>query len=108
MLAAYDDKSAYALCTIAYHSGDSNSDVVLFEGKTMGKIVPARGPNYFGWDPIFQPDGFEQTYAEMDKAVKNSISHRRKAINNMMDYFTSQKRHISQETEDNKKSKLET
>ena len=35
LLAAYDDKSAYALCTIAYHSGDDNSDVVLFEGKTM-------------------------------------------------------------------------
>lgn len=35
LLAAYEDKSAYALCTIAYHSGDDNSDVVLFEGKTM-------------------------------------------------------------------------
>jgi hypothetical protein len=27
----------------------------------QGKIVPARGPNDFGWDPVFQPDGFEQT-----------------------------------------------
>lgn len=53
----------------------------------------------------------DNSYAEMDKAVKNSISHRRKAINNMRDYFTSQKRHASsstQETEDNKKTKLET
>ena len=49
------------------------------------------------------------SYAEMDKAVKNSISHRRKAINNMMDYFTSQKWHVSPtQMEDNKKSKLET
>ena len=50
------------------------------------------------------------SYAEMDKAIKNSISHRRKAINSMRDYFTSQKRHVSppQETEDTKKNKLET
>lgn len=51
------------------------------------------------------------SYAEMDKDVKNSISHRRKAINNMRNYFTSQKQHTlssSQETEDNKKQKLET
>lgn len=112
LLAAYEDKSAYALCTIAYHSGEDNSDVILFEGKTMGKIVPARGPNYFGWDPIFQPDGYEQTYAEMDKTVKNSISHRRKAINSMRDYFTSQKRDAMSSTQeekgDTKKSKLET
>ena len=40
LLAAYDDKSAYALCTIAYHSGDDNSDVVLFEGKTMVRQFP--------------------------------------------------------------------
>lgn len=38
--------------------------------------MPARGPAAFGWDPIFQPDGFEETYAELDKAVKNTISHR--------------------------------
>ena len=44
--------------------------------RLQGKIVPARGPTDFGWDPVFQPDGFEQTYAEMDKAVKNTISHR--------------------------------
>ena len=53
----------------------------------------------------------DNSYAEMDKDVKNSISHRRRAINNMRDYFTSQKRHAmssTQETEDNKKSKLET
>jgi len=35
LLVAYEDKSAYALCTIAYHSGEDNNDVLLFEGKTM-------------------------------------------------------------------------
>lgn len=37
LLVAYEDKSAYALCTIAYHSGEGDSEVVLFEGKTMVK-----------------------------------------------------------------------
>ncbi|XP_065919824.1 uncharacterized protein [Dysidea avara] len=110
LLTAYEDKSAYALCTIAYHSGQSDSSVVLFEGKTMGKIVPARGPNYFGWDPVFQPDGFDQTYAEMDKAIKNTISHRYRAIKSMNEYFSSLKRRTPSEEpaeDDNKKSKLE-
>ena len=49
---------------------------VVFVGRTEGRIVPARGPTDFGWDPVFQADGFGQTYAEMEKEVKNSISHR--------------------------------
>jgi hypothetical protein len=35
-----------------------------------------RVPQCFGWDPVFQPDGFQETYAEMDKGIKNTISHR--------------------------------
>ena len=38
--------------------------------------MPSRGATAFGWDPVFQPKGFQETYAEMDKAVKNTISHR--------------------------------
>jgi Ham1 family len=48
----------------------------VFVGRTEGRIVAARGPPHFGWDPIFQPHGYEETYAEMDKSVKNLISHR--------------------------------
>jgi inosine/xanthosine triphosphate pyrophosphatase family protein len=48
----------------------------LFVGRTQGTIVAARGPSKFGWDPIFLPDGFDNTYAEMDKQTKNGISHR--------------------------------
>lgn len=48
----------------------------MFVGRTEGRIVAARGPTSFGWDPIFQPDGFEETYAQMDKTIKNTISHR--------------------------------
>ncbi|XP_010264028.1 PREDICTED: inosine triphosphate pyrophosphatase [Nelumbo nucifera] len=79
LLLGYEDKSAYALCVFSLALGP-NVEPVTFVGKTMGKIVPARGPNDFGWDPIFQPDGYEQTYAEMPKAEKNKISHRSKAL----------------------------
>jgi len=78
LLAAYDDKSAYAQCIFAY--GEPGQEPLLFVGRTNGKIVQARGKLDFGWDPVFQPDGFNETYAEMDKDIKNGISHRYKAL----------------------------
>ena len=51
------------------------SPLKLFVGRKNGKIVEPRGPQYYGWDACFQPDGFDQTYAEMDKEAKNAISH---------------------------------
>ncbi|XP_075688321.1 inosine triphosphate pyrophosphatase [Rhinoderma darwinii] len=87
MLAGFEDKSAYALCTFAYSTGQSDDPVLLFRGKTLGQIVSPRGPRDFGWDPCFQPDGFEQTYAELPKEVKNTISHRYRALKEMSDYF---------------------
>uniref|UniRef100_A0A803MU83 Inosine triphosphate pyrophosphatase n=1 Tax=Chenopodium quinoa TaxID=63459 RepID=A0A803MU83_CHEQI len=54
---------------------------------TQGKIVQARGPNDFGWDPVFQPDGYEQTYAEMPKEEKNKISHRYRALALVKSHF---------------------
>ncbi|KAI0592981.1 putative ham1 family protein [Biscogniauxia sp. FL1348] len=77
LLAAYDDKSAQAVATFGFSKGPGQ-DVLLFQGRTDGKIVPARGPAVFGWDPVFEYEG--QTYAEMDKVAKNKISHRFKAL----------------------------
>lgn len=86
MLTGFEDKSATAVCTFAYTSGESDK-VLLFQGKTEGKIVDPRGPRDFGWDPCFQPNGFPQTYAELPKDVKNSISHRFKAVDALKNHF---------------------
>lgn len=86
LLAAYPDKSAYAQCIFAFTPGP-NHDPVVFVGRTPGSIVPARGSLDFGWDPVFQPDGFDQTYAELDKATKNSISHRYRSLEELRKYL---------------------
>lgn len=68
MLAGFDDKTAYALCTFGYC--EPGQEPILFEGRTEGSIVSARGPKNFGWDPIFQPVGFSETYAEVKNIAK--------------------------------------
>ena len=80
MVEGYDDKSAYAQTVVAYCEGPGK-EVLTFDGRTMGKVVPARGKLDFGWDPIFEPDeGQGKTYAEMNKDEKDSISHRSRAF----------------------------
>ena len=90
LLHGYEDKSAYALCQFAYFSGKKGDEVKLFTGKTNGVIVEPRGPRTFGWDPVFQPEGFEKTYAELPKEIKNTISHRYKALDQVRAYFMKQ------------------
>lgn len=86
LLQGFEDKSAYALCTFAY-CGGPDEEPLVFAGRTNGHIVPARGPPDFGWDPIFQPESYSETYAEMDKEVKNSISHRYRALSSLKEYL---------------------
>eukprot|EP01122_Echinamoeba_exundans_P001896 TRINITY_DN11877_c0_g1_i1.p1 TRINITY_DN11877_c0_g1~~TRINITY_DN11877_c0_g1_i1.p1 ORF type:complete len:210 (-),score=16.66 TRINITY_DN11877_c0_g1_i1:19-648(-) len=86
LLAGFEDKSAYALCVFAFTSGP-DQDVHIFRGETPGRIVLPRGPTNFGWDPIFQPDGYDLTYAEMPSAEKNKISHRYRSLNKLREYL---------------------
>merc|ERR1712137_1091294 len=80
MLVGFDDKTGYAQCTFALCAGPGQP-VRIFDGRTQGRIVAARGPTDFGWDPIFEPDeGNGQTFAEMPKDEKNAISHRGRAL----------------------------
>lgn len=85
----WDDKSAEARCMFGYSEG-ADQEVTVFEGVTPGTIVnPPRGKRDFGWDPVFQPNGFEVTYAEMESDTKNSISHRGKALEKLKAFFVS-------------------
>jgi XTP/dITP diphosphohydrolase len=58
-----------------------NGETYFFEGRVDGIILPEqRGTDGFGYDPVFLPDGYDQTFAEMSPATKNGISHRGRAI----------------------------
>lgn len=63
---------------------------VQFEGIVKGIILKGRrGNNGFGYDPVFQPDGYNQSFAEMDLTEKNKISHRALAVNKLVEYLNS-------------------
>jgi XTP/dITP diphosphohydrolase len=56
----------------------------LFEGTCEGRILfEPTGQGGFGYDPLFAPDGFDQSFAELGEDVKNQISHRAKALRNL-------------------------
>mmetsp|Transcript_27488 Transcript_27488/g.42803 ORF Transcript_27488/g.42803 Transcript_27488/m.42803 type:complete len:210 (+) Transcript_27488:78-707(+) len=87
LLAGYDDKTAYAQCIFAFSAGPG-CEVRIFDGRTEGRIVPARGPLDFGWDPVFEPvEGNGKTFAEMDKKDKNAISHRGRALDKLRSFL---------------------
>lgn len=96
MLIGFEDKSAEAVCTYAFSDGPGKK-VLLFQGRTAGDIVAPRGSRAFGWDPCFQPTGYAQTYGEMDSTLKNTISHRFRAIDKLREYFASNDRIESKE-----------
>lgn len=108
MLSGFDDKSAQAVCTFGYCAGPGH-EPITFQGRTDGKLVASRGPTVFGkwtilkptllecralmmepgWDSCFETQN-GQTYAEMDKAEKNKISHRGKALEKLKAWLASQ------------------
>lgn len=58
-----------------------NDEEYYFEGKCPGYILKERkGENGFGYDPVFRPEGYQRTFAELDQSEKNKISHRGKAV----------------------------
>ena len=61
---------------------------VLFEGIVEGEIIrERRGGEGFGYDPIFQPTGYDKTFAELGLSIKNTISHRARAVNKLTHYL---------------------
>jgi len=63
-------------------------EMYVFEGELRGKIIDTKiGNNGFGYDPIFMPDGYDITLAQMDMFSKNQISHRGKAFKKMAEFL---------------------
>ncbi|KAA6306286.1 Nucleoside triphosphate pyrophosphohydrolase, partial [termite gut metagenome] len=60
----------------------------LFEGIVQGKIIKEkRGSSGFGYDPVFMPEGYDKTFAELGNDVKNIISHRAAAVNKLCEFL---------------------
>lgn len=65
-----------------------NKGRYLFEGTVKGEIISEkRGDGGFGYDPIFRPEGYEKTFAELSVATKNRIGHRGKAIRKLLRFL---------------------
>lgn len=65
-----------------------NDEKVLFQGIVNGEIIEEKkGSKGFGYDPVFKPEGYDQTFAELPLSVKNEISHRAKAMEQLIDYL---------------------
>ncbi|ROU03154.1 RdgB/HAM1 family non-canonical purine NTP pyrophosphatase [Histidinibacterium lentulum] len=78
-VSAPEPRRAQFRCTLVLAWPDGHDEV--FEGVMPGRIVwPMRGDQGHGYDPIFQPDGHELTFGEMDRWEKNEISHRARAF----------------------------
>lgn len=76
-------RTAQFRCTLVLAWPDGHDEV--FEGVMPGEIVwPMRGDQGHGYDPIFQPDGFDLTFGEMDRWEKNRISHRADAFRKLV------------------------
>ncbi|MCA1838650.1 MAG: RdgB/HAM1 family non-canonical purine NTP pyrophosphatase [Actinobacteria bacterium] len=78
MLSGEENRSARAVCAVAIALADGS--VHVFVGEVEGNVAPEpRGSGGFGWDPIFVPEGYTETYAELGPR-KHEVSHRARAL----------------------------
>jgi XTP/dITP diphosphohydrolase len=77
------DRRANFTCALALAA--PSGDVVVYSGKVHGTLTwPPRGKRGFGYDPIFVPEGYTETFGEMDPELKNRLSHRMRAFEQLM------------------------
>lgn len=75
-------------------TGGRESGLLQFEGAVRGQIAEQEyGEHGFGYDPVFIPEGYEKTFAQLPAEVKNAISHRARALTKMCDFF--KKNHLN-------------
>jgi XTP/dITP diphosphohydrolase len=83
-LAGKSDRSAYFVCALCLAWPDGHHEI--FEGRVDGRLVwPPRGRRGFGYDPMFQPQGHDLTFGEMEPARKHAMSHRARAFEKLLD-----------------------
>ena len=76
--------SAYFICSLILYWPDNHFE--KFEGKLYGEIIwPGKGERGHGYDPVFLPNGYEETFGQMDRWKKNRISHRGLAVNSLLE-----------------------
>lgn len=80
-LAGKEGEKAILSCTIAYFDGQT---LITAKGTTEGRVVAPRGENNFGFDKVVIPDGQLKTYGEMTPEEKDQVSHRSKAIKDLL------------------------
>jgi XTP/dITP diphosphohydrolase len=80
-------KACFTTCICLILDGQS----YFFEGKCKGEIVSTEAGNHgFGYDPVFIPEGYNNTFAELSPEIKSAISHRKKAVAKMTDFLVQQ------------------
>lgn len=85
-LSAVTDRSARFRCVIVI--AEAGKVLAHFDGKVEGKIIHQRqGDAGFGYDPLFVPDGFEKSFAELGSEVKNGLSHRARAMDQVVPWM---------------------
>jgi XTP/dITP diphosphohydrolase len=85
------ERSARFRCVIAL--ANNGELIKMVADEVAGTITKSpRGENGFGYDPIFVPEGFEATFAELPSDTKNAISHRAKAVAELVGYFNTARR----------------
>ncbi len=78
VMSGEQDRRAQFVCVLAWVDGD---DEQSYRGTCEGRISESvRGVGGFGYDPVFIPQGYDQTFGELDPSIKNSLSHRSEAI----------------------------
>ena len=84
-----EDRAARFVCVISLaYRGNL---VAQFRGEVNGRIIDApRGSNGFGYDPVFVPDGYDRSFAELPPEIKDSISHRARAFSQAADFIRSE------------------
>lgn len=81
----YNDNKAQVKSIVGY--AKNKEEIYFFEGVVDGSIVPSRGDDGFGWDPIFMPNGYNQTFAQLGQETKNKISMRRIALGKLKEFL---------------------